>query len=57
MVRINTALGPIDLESLGLTLAHEHVVAGYPGWACHPFVRPYNREKMVDVCLRSRDNQ
>ncbi len=57
MVRINTVLGPIDPESLGLTLAHEHVVAGYPGWACHPFVRPYNREKMVDVCLRSRDNQ
>jgi phosphotriesterase-related protein len=52
MVRINTVLGPIDPESLGLTLAHEHIIAGYPGWACDPLVRPYNREKIVDVCLR-----
>jgi phosphotriesterase-related protein len=53
MVKINTVLGPIDPESLGLTLAHEHIIAGYPGWECDPLARPYNREKMVDVCLRS----
>jgi len=53
MVKINTVLGSIDPESLGLTLAHEHIVAGYPGWECDPLARPYNREKMVDVCLRS----
>ena len=53
MAKINTVLGPIDPESLGLTLAHEHIVAGYPGWECDPLARPYNREKIVNVCLRN----
>jgi phosphotriesterase-related protein len=53
MAKINTVLGPIDPESLGLTLAHEHIVAGYSGWECDPLARPYNREKMVGICLRS----
>lgn len=53
MAKINTVLGPIDSESLGLTLAHEHTIAGYPGWECDPLARPYNREKIVSVCLRN----
>ena len=31
MSNINTVLGPIAPEKLGLTLAHEHISAGYAG--------------------------
>jgi hypothetical protein len=31
MKKINTVLGAIAPEDLGLTLIHEHIVAGYPG--------------------------
>ncbi|MCJ7662970.1 MAG: phosphotriesterase-related protein [Desulfobacterales bacterium] len=53
MAKINTVLGPIDPESLGLTLVHEHIIAGYPGWECDPLAKPYNREKIVTVCMRN----
>jgi phosphotriesterase-related protein len=53
MAKINTVLGPIDPESLGCTLAHEHIVSGYPGWECDPLTRPYDRGKIVNVCLRN----
>ncbi|MBN1382260.1 MAG: phosphotriesterase [Deltaproteobacteria bacterium] len=53
MAKINTVLGPINPESLGLTLPHEHIAAGYPGWDCDPLARPFDREKIVKVCVRN----
>jgi phosphotriesterase-related protein len=53
MKKINTVLGSIAAEDLGVTLIHEHIVAGFPGWECDPLSRPYNREKMVQLSLRS----
>ncbi|MBN1802340.1 MAG: phosphotriesterase [Candidatus Lokiarchaeota archaeon] len=53
MVKINTVLGPIDPEDMGLTLPHEHISAGYPGWECDPLSRPYDREKIVNVCIKN----
>lgn len=47
---INTVLGLISPDSLGLTLVHEHIVAAYPGWECDPLARPYDRARMVEVC-------
>jgi phosphotriesterase-related protein len=29
---VNTVTGPIRVEELGVTLMHEHVLIGYPGW-------------------------
>jgi len=29
---IQTVTGPIDADELGRTLAHEHVIVGWPGW-------------------------
>jgi phosphotriesterase-related protein len=52
MNKINTVLGPIAPDRLGVTLAHEHIISGYPGWECDPLSRPYDRDKMVKVCLR-----
>ncbi len=55
MATINTVRGPISPDDLGLTLSHEHIAAAYPGWECDPLSRPYDREKIVRVCLRSLD--
>jgi phosphotriesterase-related protein len=52
MADINTVLGPISPDSLGVTLIHEHIVAGYSGWECDPLARPYDREKIVRVCQK-----
>jgi phosphotriesterase-related protein len=49
---INTVLGPIAPEKLGLTLAHEHILAGYCGWECDALSRPYDREKIVKICVK-----
>ena len=51
--KVNTVLGPVAPEDLGITLVHEHIAAAYPGWDCDPLSRPYDREKIVDVCLRN----
>lgn len=48
---INSVLGEISPDLLGLTLAHEHVIAGYSGWECDALSRPYNREKIVGICV------
>lgn len=52
-MKINTVLGPISSEALGLTLVHEHMAAGYAGWECDPLSRPYDRGKMVKLCLKA----
>ena len=52
-MKINTVLGPISPDALGLTLVHEHIAAGYAGWECDPLSRPYDREKMVKLCLKA----
>ncbi len=53
MIKINTVLGPISPENLRMTLVHEHIVLGFPGWECDPLSRPYNRGKIVTTCLRA----
>ncbi len=52
MSNINTVLGPIAPEKLGLTLAHEHISAGYAGWECDALSRPYDRDKIVKICVK-----
>jgi len=53
MLKIQTVLGPISPGDLGITLVHEHMAVGYSGWDCDPLARPYNREKMVNLCVRA----
>ena len=52
MAKINTVLGPIDPDEMGVTLAHEHIIAGYPGWECDPLARPYDRKKIIELCRK-----
>src|SRR5205823_3884616 len=39
MATVTTVLGPIDSSNLGVTLIHEHLLIGWPGWERDPLVR------------------
>lgn len=47
-VKINTVTGPISPNDLGVTLVHEHVLFGYPGWEGDRTVAPFERETFVE---------
>ena len=43
---VNTVLGPITPDELGVTLVHEHIVYGQPGWYADT-VAPLDRPAVV----------
>jgi phosphotriesterase-related protein len=50
-MRINTATGPVDVEKLGKTLMHEHLVIGFPGWESDTAAASPSLREMTAVCL------
>jgi phosphotriesterase-related protein len=57
MEHINTVTGRITPEQLGLTLVHEHLLIGYPGWfmdTAHPFRRSEALARAVDALSELR---
>ena len=52
METIQTVTGPVEVSALGLTLVHEHLLIGYPGWwldaLAPPFVRSEALSRAVD---------
>jgi phosphotriesterase-related protein len=46
--RVNTVLGPVAPEELGVTLMHEHVLYGYPGWEGDQTVAPFDRTTIIN---------
>ncbi len=53
MAMINTVLGPISSDELGVTLIHEHLILAYPGWECDALAAPYDREAIATVCVEA----
>ena len=51
MTAVNTVLGKIDVNNLGVTLIHEHLRNGFAGWECDPFSLPYDRNAAADICV------
>lgn len=47
MAAVNTVLGPISPSDLGITLMHEHILYGYPGWEGDRTIAPVNRKEIV----------
>ena len=47
-VTINTVTGPISSDDLGMTLVHEHILFGYPGWEGDRTVAPFDRQAVVE---------
>lgn len=48
---VNSVLGPVAPGDLGITLVHEHLVFGYPGWQFDTAAPPYDREKLARSCV------
>ena len=53
MAKINTVLGEISDNELGVTLMHEHLVFAYLGWDCDALAPPYDREAALTACLEA----
>jgi phosphotriesterase-related protein len=50
MTTVNTVLGPVPGDSLGMTLMHEHFCTGFAGWQCDALALPYDRKEVAAVC-------
>jgi len=52
-LRVETVLGPLRPDSMGITLVHEHLVFGFPGWQGDCSVAPPDwaaiRDRSVDL--------
>ncbi len=48
-VKVNTVTGTIAPEEMGVTLVHEHICYGYPGWEGDQTIAPFDREAIVAV--------
>jgi len=44
---VNTVRGPVAADDLGVTLIHEHIQFGYPGFEGDRTCAPYDREKAI----------
>lgn len=50
MKQVQTVLGPVPTEQLGVTLVHEHLVIGWPGWVFDPLAR-FDRMKVANLLI------
>jgi phosphotriesterase-related protein len=50
MKQVQTVLGPIPVEQLGVSLMHEHLVIGWPGWVFDPLAR-FDRMKVTNLLI------
>ncbi len=45
--KVNTVLGQISPEEMGVTLMHEHICYGYPGWEGDQTIAPLDHDAVV----------
>jgi phosphotriesterase-related protein len=53
MANVNSVLGPISADDLGVTLMHEHLAVAYTGWEFDVKARPYDREALARECVEA----
>jgi phosphotriesterase-related protein len=51
MATLNTVLGPCNAADLGVTLMHEHLVIGWPGWDADVAAPAFNRKDTIKLCV------
>ena len=49
--KVNTVLGLVAAENLGITLPHEHFAFAYPGWYADDTIAPYNYKAVLKTDL------
>jgi len=47
---VNTVNGPINVNELGVTLMHEHIMIGFPGWEADSLRPGPGRDEMMEIC-------
>jgi len=53
MSKINTVLGPISADQMGITLMHEHMVLAYPGWDLDPLCQHLELGELAVICAEA----
>jgi phosphotriesterase-related protein len=48
---VNTVLGPMSPDKLGITLVHEHFAFAYPGWFADATLNPYDFDGVLKTNL------
>jgi phosphotriesterase-related protein len=51
MKQVQTVLGPVPVEQLGVALMHEHLVIGWPGWIFDPLAR-FDRLRVANLLIQ-----
>ncbi len=51
MATINTVLGTCTPDDLGVTLMHEHLLIGWPGWETDTAAPPFQRKETLKMCV------
>ncbi len=46
-VKVNTVTGTVSPEDLGISLMHEHICYGYPGWEGDQTIAPFDHDAVV----------
>lgn len=49
---VNSVLGPVAVDDLGVTLVHEHLVYGHPGWQYDSAAPAYDRASTAELCTQ-----
>lgn len=52
---VNTVTGPVSPDELGITLMHEHILYGYPGWEGDQTMAPFDRPSIVKNAVAMLD--
>ncbi len=47
--QVNSVTGPISSDEMGITLMHEHILFGYPGWEGDLTLAPFDRQTIVNT--------
>ena len=47
--KVNSVTGQISSNELGITLMHEHILFGYPGWEGDLTIAPFDRQTIVNT--------
>ena len=47
--QVNSVTGPLSSDEMGITLMHEHILFGYPGWEGDLTIAPFDRQTIVNT--------
>ena len=52
VIQVNTVTGPVSPDDLGITLMHEHILFGYPGWEGDQTIAPFDYQAIAENSVK-----